>query len=324
MKTMLLLFLALIISFNTPAQKIIEKFQPPEGHLRIGPEPERIINMVEKGFTLILPEEGEVNGVVIVPGSKRFDVNENIDKEGSLENEALKKNIAVLFIFSGNPLDFYFTNDVIKDIVKTLEAVLKENYLDDKPVYFTGLSLAGTRALKLAIFLQRNREKFWLQPSAVAIVDAPLDMVRFWDVEIRAIKNNFDPDASDEGRWVTYLLKENLGTPQEDFSKYLDYSPFVYTAEDGGNAKYLRNVPVRAYHEPDVNWWIENRRKDYYSMNSIDLAGLINQLKLLHNTKSELITTHQKRAGFEEGASPHTDSIVDYTELMDWFLKYKK
>ena len=58
-------------------------------------------------------------------------------------------------------------------------------------------------------------------------------------------------------------------------------------------------------------------------MNSVDLAALINQLKLLHNDQSELITTYQKREGFEEGASPHTDTIVDYAELMDWFLSFE-
>lgn len=304
------------------SQKIIEEYKPPEGYLRIGPEPERMIPMVEKGFTLILPE-GEAKGVVVVPGSKRFDVKEFINKEGTLENEAVKKDIAVIHILTGNPLDFYFEDEVMKDVTRKLQSILAENDLRGKPVYFTGLSLAGTRSLKLAIFLQRNKEKYWLQPTAVAIVDAPLDMVRFWDVENRAVINNFYPDAVDEGRWITYLLKENLGTPEENFNNYIDYSPFVYKAEDGGNAKYLRNIPVRAYHEPDVNWWIENRRKDYYSMNSVDLAALINQLKLLHNDKSELITTYQKREGFKESSSPHTDTNVDYAELMDWFLSHQ-
>ncbi|OGU30435.1 MAG: hypothetical protein A2057_04665 [Ignavibacteria bacterium GWA2_35_9] len=310
-----------LLSIYVYPQKIVEAYQPPEGYLRIGPEPERMIPMVEKGFTLILPE-GEVNGVVVVPCSKRIDVKENINKKGSLEGEAIKKNFAVVRILTGNPLDFYFNNDVMKDVAKRLQSVLIENDIRGKPIYFTGLSLEGTRCLKLAIFLQRNKEKYWVQPSAVAIVDAPLDMVRFWDAENRVMINNFYPDAAEEGKWVTYLLKENLGTPEENFNNYVDYSPFVYKAVDGGNAKYLRNVPVRAYHEPDVNWWIENRRKDYYSMNSIDLAALINQLKLLHNDQSELITTYQKREGSSEGSSPHTDSIVDYAELMVWFLSH--
>lgn len=66
----------------------------------------------------------------------------------------------------------------------------------------------------------------------------------------------------------------------------------------------LREVAVRVYHEPDVDWWIQNRRKSYYSMNSIDHAALINTLKLLSNDRAELVTTHQARDGFDEGASP--------------------
>ena len=316
-------FAFIVLSINIFAQKIIEEYKPPEGYLRIGSEPDQMIPMVEKGFTLILPEEGEVKGVVVVPNGKRFDFKESANKNGTLENEALKKNIAVLYILSGNPLDFYFTNDIMTDVAKKLQSVLADNNLKGKPVYFYGMSLAGTRALKLAIFLQMNKEKFWMQPAAVAIIDAPLDMVRFWDVENRAVINNFNPDAVNEAKWVTYLLKENLGTPEENFNNYVDYSPFVYVAEDGGNAEHLRNIPVRTYHEADVNWWIENRRKDYYSMNSIDMAALINQLNLLNNENAELVTTHQKRDGFNEGSSPHTDTNVDYAELMDWFLLYK-
>ncbi len=320
-----ILFTLTILTITIYPQKIIEEYQPPEGYLRIGPEPERMIPMLEKGFTLILPDS-EVKGVVVVPGSRRFDARKLINKEGTLENVAVKKDFAIITILSGNPLDFYFNNDIMKEVAKRLQSILIGNNLREKPVYFTGLSLAGTRCLKLAIFLQRNKPTYWVQPSAVAIVDAPLDMVRFWDAENRAVINNFYPDASDEGRWVTYLLKENLGTPQENFNNYVDYSPIVYTEADGGNAKYLRNVPVRAYHEPDINWWIEKRRKDYYSMNSIDLAALINQLKLLHNDESELITTCQDRKEFDEGSSPHTDislSGIDYSELLDWFLSHQ-
>ena len=235
------------LNINIFSQKIVEEYKPPEGYLRIGPEQERMIPMVEKGFTLILPDK-EVKGIVVIPTGKKIDFKEAVDKEGTLENEAIKKNIAVLHIISGNPLDFYFTSSVMSDITKRIQTILADNNLKGKSLFLSGMSLAGTRAIKLAIYMQNNKEKFWLQPAAVAIVDAPLDMVRFWDAENRAVINNFYPDAADEGKWVTYLLKENLGTPQENFNNYIDYSPFVYVAEDGGNANDLRNIPVRAYH----------------------------------------------------------------------------
>ena len=74
------------------------------------------------------------------------------------------------------------------------------------------------------------------------------------------------------------------------------------------------------YHEPDIKWWVENRAKDYNTNNSIDLAGFYNYLKQAGNTQVELITSYKKRKGYAEGSSPHTWTIVDNEELIDWFL----
>lgn len=38
----------------------------------------------------------------------------------------------------------------------------------------------------------------------------------------------------------------------------------------------FKHVPIRMYHEPDINWWVENRGKDYNTIISIDLAGFYN------------------------------------------------
>lgn len=56
-------------------------------------------------------------------------------------------------------------------------------------------------------------------------------------------------------------------------------------------------------------------------MNSIDLAALVAALHLAGNDRAELVTTHRARKGYEDGASPHTWSIVDNAELLDWFLE---
>ena len=90
--------------------------------------------------------------------------------------------------------------------------------------------------------------------------------------------------------------------------------------ETGGNAKYFDDISIRTYTEPDVHWWIANRRKDYYVMNSVDMAGLINQLTILGNENAELITTADK--GYRPDGTRHLHSwnIVDEKELIDWFL----
>jgi len=304
------------------AQRIIESYEPIDGFLRIGPEPSRMVPMTERGHTLIVPEvASRTRGVVVFIDSRRFATESFEPSPGELETESLARNVAILHMTTGNPLDFLFDERVLHDLSDRLEMILGENGLGDAPVFLAGLSLGGTRALKLAEFMRGGVDRHRIQAAAVAIVDAPLDMVRLWEAERRAAQLEFYPAAADEGRWVTYLLETHLGgTPEEARSRYVEYSPFVYSARDGGNAVLLRDVPVRAYHEPDVNWWIENRRKSYYSMNSLDQAALINQLRILGNSRAELVTTHNRRDGFSEGASPHTWSIVDNAELVEWFL----
>src|SRR5690554_802872 len=98
-----ILILALIFFINAYPQKFIEEYKPPEGFLRVGPEQEDMIPAVEKGFTLILPESGEADGVIIIPLAKRKKIKDNFEEE-FLEKTAVEKNLAVLHIITGNPL----------------------------------------------------------------------------------------------------------------------------------------------------------------------------------------------------------------------------
>jgi len=81
----------------------------------------------------------------------------------------------------------------------------------------------------------------------------------------------------------------------------------------------FNNIAIRAYTEPDINWWIENRRKDYYGMNAVDLAAFINTLKINGNQEAELIVTNNK--GYDDSGNrhPHNWNIVDEKELIQWF-----
>ncbi|MBD3298493.1 MAG: hypothetical protein GF341_07560 [candidate division Zixibacteria bacterium] len=304
------------------AQTVHRDFTPVDGLLRIGPEPERQIHLVDKGQTFILPQQPPVRGVIVFLDRMPLDPAPWLADSTSLEAMALENGLAVLRMTTGNPLDFFFSDSVVHDVASRIETVLASYHLGDIPLFHVGLSLAGTRSLKLTEYLVKHDDEFRLHTGAVAVVDAPLDMIRFWHAEQRAADIAYHPAAADEGRWVTYLLETNLGgTPESARERYIEYSPYTYGELGGGNARYLKDIPVRAYHEPDVNWWIDNRRKDYNSMNSIDLAALINDLKLMGNERAELITTHNQRSGYDDGSSPHTWSIVDQQELIRWFVE---
>ncbi len=301
--------------------QVLESYERVPGVLRIGTEPSRAIPLTERGHTLILPK-GSARGIVVFIDPRRFPSEALEVRPGEFEHEALRRSVAVLHITTGNPLDFLFEDRDVDDLARRIGGILQTNGLGDTPVFLAGLSLGGTRALRLAEFLEANGAPYGLRATAVTIVDAPLDMVRLWAAERRAATVGFHPAAQDEGRWVTYLLETHLGgSPHEHREEYVRYSPFVFGEEGGGNAVHLRDIAVRAYHEPDVDWWIENRRKSYYDMNSLDLAALVNELLLSGNSRASLVTTHGRRKGYSERTSPHTWSIVDNAELVDWFLR---
>jgi hypothetical protein len=80
-------------------------------------------------------------------------------------------------------------------------------------------------------------------------------------------------------------------------------------------------VPVRLYTEPDIQWWITNRKVDYYSMNAVDAAALVLQLQFLGNGQAELITTQGRGFRPDGVRHPHSWSIVDEAELVGWIVQ---
>jgi hypothetical protein len=84
------------------------------------------------------------------------------------------------------------------------------------------------------------------------------------------------------------------------------------------------DIPLRIYSEPDIDWWLKEHGLDFSSINITDCSAMINELNRLGNSNASLITTHNK--GFRKPDNrrhPHSWSIVNNKELIDWLLKQK-
>ena len=277
------------------------------------------IPLSKQGYTLHLPESKPI-ATIIFPSGRALDTTINIDEYDIIE-PALAKNMAVLFVSTGKVIEFLFTNKDIQLIDMLIGDALEKHELLNEPIFLAGMSLGGTMAFRYSEFCLLNKSSFGLKPSAIAVCDAPLDMVRMWHEQKQAIVNGYHPNAVGEANWVLHYLRKHLnGSPEESIKYYIDYSPFVYKNENKDKTSLFKNIPIRMYHEPDINWWVENRAKDYNTINSIDLAGFYNSLRLSGNKEVELITTYQKRKDYEKGSSPHTWTIVENEELLAWFL----
>lgn len=193
-----------------------------------------------------------------------------------------------------------------------------------------GFSAGGTGAIRYTQYCIERGCPPRLRPAAAVSVDAPLDFERWYHCSARRAARQPDNHA---GAMIVNMLAKNLGgSPVQRRAEYVRAAPLTVTEPNGGNARLLRDTPVRAYAEPDVIWTIENWGSDYYCLNAIDQAALVQELRFLGNKNAELITTTGKgyrvelnsdSGRYQRGErSPHSWSIVDERELADWIERH--
>jgi hypothetical protein len=250
-----------------------------------------------------VPEQ--INGVLVL---------NDHDLEDNTYNEAMKKGIMIVSIVPCESSLDNFSSDAVLDTIDTVLGELLKNYkIPDVKIVFGGMSVAGTGVVRYAEYCKSGRSKNHIKLTGIFAVDPPLDYERVTHEAKNAIKRNYSEDAVNESKMLLKLFADHYGN---DLSALQKASPFCYNMDNGGNADLLKDLPVRIYADPAINWYIENRRKDYYDLNVIDAAAMINQLSLRGNTHAELIITAHR-----EGEHPHSWKIVDQKELLEWCIR---
>lgn len=190
------------------------------------------------------------------------------------------------------------------------------------PLAIGGFSAGGTDAILFAERCAEGRCTMRHTVRAVFAVDAPLDWHRLWENAMLVLGNQPQGAVVSEARRIQEALEERIGRdPTPTSHRYLAASPLASKHPDGGNARKLSGLAVRAYTEPDIQWWMENRGADYYGMNAVDAASLIRHLQRLGNTRAELIVTTGRGYRADGRRHPHSWSIVDQGDLARWIAR---
>ncbi len=308
---------AMLISWSCQSQTIhLFDFREAYDSAQIAMTPKITVPSEDAGYTLLMPSS-QPKGLIVSFNSGRDTA--HVGYEMRLYQPATRHQLAIAFVTTGNRFEFLFEEKRYRQLEKYIQEIMRVYDLSAERLHFVGMSLAGTRALKFALWCIRSNSK--IRPRSVTICDAPLDFVRFWDAGNIAIRHQINPIAANEASWVNTMLEKHLGgTPEDNLSAYVDYSPFYKGFGIDKRLENLEGIAIRAYTEPDVQWWMRNRKKNYYGMNAIDAAGLINQLQILGHPEAELITTLDEGIRPDGTRHPHTWGIVDNEELVLWML----
>lgn len=272
----------------------------------------------KNGYTIIYPQKSGLKGYIfLIPGFG--ETAENILKQTSLPNKlAANGFLTIIPIFQDGV--FSFGVDILsqQSFNRILKDVTSKHKLIDKDFYIGGFSIGGSCAIKYA-------ENSTIKPKAVFAIDPPLDFERFYNSAKRDVRLSKENEANPENIYmIDRIEKETGGSPLTHLEEYYKLSPYSFTDARQTAIKNLINVPLRIYTEPDLNWWIKERKADFTSMNATDCSAMINELNRLGNKNATLITTHNK--GYRKPNNlkhPHSWSIVDNDELIKWLLKQK-
>jgi hypothetical protein len=258
-----------------------------------------------KGYIFLIPGFGET--------AERVLEQTNLPKK-----LALNGILTIIPTFQDGVLSFGVDSLSQQSFDRILKDVTSKHKLFNQRFYVGGYSIGGSCTIKYA-------EKATIKPTAIFAIDPPLDFERVYNSAKRDIRLSKDNKPNQENLYlVERLTKEIGGSPKTNLSEYYKFSPYSFTDTTQSAIKKLTKIPLRIYTEPDVSWWMKERRADFTSMNSAECSAFINELNRLGNKNATLITTQNK--GFRKPENirhPHSWSIVDNDELIKWLLKQK-
>ncbi len=296
------------------AQKIIESYLSVKDSVQVGKK--LYLPGSSKGFTLIKADT--TLAVAIIFCENKPDTLSKSQIE--FFTESVKKNLSILYISRGKPYDFFFDKNEIDDADVLLNVALKQFNFNEKPIVLIGDGLCGTRALQYIKYYKKGWSSMVLDLKAIALFDSPLDMIRLYKSAEHNLKLQSGSAGSEEYKYITFLLKLNFGSrPKSYLTKYLNYSPYSFWDDINEQAIFYNKIPIKAYTEPGVEWWLESKNKNLYDTNLPDMAGFIQSIKNAGNTKASLIVYNYRRP--TEHGPAYTFALANKSELTDWLME---
>ena len=272
--------------------------------------------VIKEDYELYKPLS-EVKAVLILFGGYPETI-EDVKREFTILDTARDNDIAVLFLNYNQKL--WLTEDEKYELAGKLQNILIEQQLPHDNIIIGGFSSGGLVSLLISNFIV-GMKQFYIDPKAVFIADSPIDLLALYRSSEKNIEHDFSEVSVQESSWLIEHLETHIGDPLEDIENYEDKAVFTYKTNNTSNLDKLKNTRIRFYTEPDTLWWKENRMEDYEQTNAFYIEKLGESLVEKGFENVEYIPTTNKGYRANGERHPHSWSIVDKKDLIDWILE---
>lgn len=238
------------------------------------------------------------------------------------ENEAkFLKNIGregVTTILLNENMKLYFSDLEKEAFSTTLNLIFEQNKIVKENVFMGGFSSGGNLALLMTNYLIKTKND--LQPKGLFVIDSPLDLEKLYNGAVEDIQKNVSEEAVEEGKYLIQLLNDEIGNPKTDIENYKQFSPYLISCDSKENIEFLKNIKIRFYCEPDLEWFLKYKNRTYEELNAFQLEMTYNSLLKLGAEKAEFIKTVNRGFDVKGNKKPHSWNLVEKENLLKWIL----
>lgn len=198
------------------------------------------------------------------------------------------------------------------------QKVILDHKVDKNNFFLCGLSNGGVMALSYSIQAERDSTTI-VMPKGIIGIDPPLDLIRLYHYCEREIKRNYSETGVQEAEWLIKLYNMAFGGPPEEAREhYVHSSIYTHDEESGGNAQYLNKTNILMYSDLNIDFLINQRRRNLNDWNGSDIIAFINQVKLNGNENAEVVISQNKGRRANGQVNPHSWNILDINKTLEW------
>ncbi|MDP4665923.1 MAG: hypothetical protein NWR73_05025 [Flavobacteriales bacterium] len=242
---------------------------------------------------------------------------ENTKTEFNILDIALANNVAVLLMNYNQHL--WMSETEKAELEKILVDAVSKHGVNTSNTYIGGFSGGGNVSLLLTDYLKSMGSS--IQPKGVFIADSPIDLFGLYENAKKTIQKSVSETAVEEANWIVETFDAEFGVGDTALASYSKLSPYLSKTKAMENLSHLNGLKIRLYSEPDTLWWKENRQVDYEDMNACFIEKMaISLTELYGNDHLEYIKTTNKGYRANGDRHPHSWSIIDSQDLVNWML----
>lgn len=226
----------------------------------------------------------------------------------------------MITVFCGAGNKLYADSITVLKLSAIFKEVLKRYRVKPDRFILGGFSAGGMIAMRYTERCLESPSDFPIQPRGLFLVDSPIDIFTIYEQLEESARTRYSAIAVEEAERAMQFIQQDYGIPREQVEVYAKLNAFSMNKAYGANERWLRNLPVRAYHDVDIAWRLKNRNQTVHNSNYEVTAELINRLMLMGNTRAEFIQTFQTGYRANGQRHPHSWSIVDAQACVNWIM----